>query len=107
MTDKTHDDQQGRQPGALGSNEGLGPLLPESTAQANTMTLVGEEFSAYERGHWYSPAWVQRRIDAERASERERWKQAAEAMAQEADHKFTMDGTTAHWLRALVAKRWA
>lgn len=43
----------------------------------------------------------------ERAAERERWKQAAEEMAQEADHKFTMDGTVAHWLRALVAKRGA
>ena len=37
--------------------------------------------------------------------ERERWRQAAEVMAQEADRKFPMDGTVAHWLRALVAKR--
>jgi hypothetical protein len=50
---------------------------------------------------------VAERVLAAVAAERERWKRAAEEMAQEADHKFTMDGTVAHWLRALVAKRGA
>ncbi len=44
-------------------------------------------------------------VAAARAEERERWAHAAEAMAQEADSKFPMDGTVAHWLRSLVSKR--
>ena len=39
------------------------------------------------------------------AQERERLAHAAETMAQEADSKFPMDGTVAHWLRSLVSKR--
>jgi hypothetical protein len=70
MTDTTTDDHEGRQPAGLVCNEGLGPLLPASTAQTDTLTLEGEQFSAYERGNWYSPAWVQRRIDAALAAER-------------------------------------
>jgi hypothetical protein len=56
-----------------------------------------------EQYRW--PLYDQAGLDAAVAAERERWERAAEAMAQEADHRFTMDGTTAHWLRALVAKR--
>lgn len=36
------------------------PLLPCSTTQADVLTLAGEQFSAYERGHWYSPSFVAR-----------------------------------------------
>jgi hypothetical protein len=41
------------------------------------------------------------------AAEREWWERTAEAMAQEADRKFPLDGTVAIWLRALLAKRGA
>jgi hypothetical protein len=45
--------------------------------------------------------------DALLAAEREWWERTAEAMAQEADRKFPLDGTVAIWLRALLAKRGA
>ena len=38
-------------------------------------------------------------------AEREQWRRAVAEMAQEANRKFPADGTVAHWLQSLVAKR--
>jgi hypothetical protein len=41
-------------------------LLPERTDQAEVMSLAGEGFAIGERGHWYSPAVVRKKLTAER-----------------------------------------
>lgn len=87
------------------SSAKLGPL-PE---RANLPPQIGRLLKPGQR--FGQPVYSAEQMHAyaaqEVAAERERWKQVAEAMAQEADHKFAMDGTVAHWLRSLVAKRGA
>lgn len=102
-------------PREVGSHAGLGPA-PEQAARAalhefrqqDDYLLAHGASLMSEHSHEILHVDTLRRIvDAAVAAERKRWERAAEAMAQEADHKFTMDGTVAHWLRALVAKRMA
>jgi hypothetical protein len=96
-------------PAKVGSNDELGPLPPQLDGQAKFMTIseseIGRdiEISRSEVGHWYSPEAVRELL----AAERHWWERTAEAMAQEADRKFPLDGTVAIWLRALLAKRGA
>lgn len=45
-------------------SEGLGALLPARRAQADVMTLAGSWTATEERGHWYSPAAVRKRMEA-------------------------------------------
>lgn len=51
-----------------------------------------------------NPFYSQEALDAAVAEERQYWKDAAEAMALEAEYKIG-GGAVADWLRSLVAKR--
>lgn len=49
MTDKIHDDPQGRQPGALGSNEGLGIAVDAGIVCADPMRDAMRRFTTLPR----------------------------------------------------------
>ena len=94
-------------PLALRFSEGLG--LPPRFLHAGDGTPAHPvsrvaAWPAHNRDRMTHLLYSGEQLAAAISDERERWRTAAEAMASEADHRFTLDGTTAHWLRALIAR---
>jgi hypothetical protein len=101
-TEQTSPDQDTRRDGSAVQRG----VRPRAWLLEGTQAVEFDE-QRYHAGSEWTALYDRAALNAALAAERERWKRAAEEMAQEADHKFTMDGTVAHWLRALVAKRGA
>jgi histidine ammonia-lyase len=77
---------------------------PDGTAVVNEVNHPTGQITWNTADAWSLPL-VEAYAAAREAAAHKQWAAAAEAMAQEAERKFPGDGTVAHWLRSLVAKR--